>query len=68
MQLVRGIDLLVTADSHPAQVIVSTNFLIIDFPSIYTVIGLPTLNTLRVVASMNHLALKFPNLVGVGVV
>ena len=37
------------------------NFLLVDQPSGYnTIIGRPTLNALRAVISINHLAMKFP--------
>ena len=43
------------------------DFLLVDQPSAYnTIIGLPTLNTVRVALSTYHLAMKFPvgNLIG----
>lgn len=55
--------LLVTAGSHPAQATMLTNFLVVDTPGIYNaIIGRPTLNTLRAIASTYHLALKFSTL------
>lgn len=64
-----AVELLVTTSSHRAQAIVLTNFLVVDASGIYnTIIGRLTLNALRVIASTYHLALKFPTLVGVGVV
>lgn len=69
MQLVGGVDLLVTAGSHPTQAIVSTNFLIVDTSFVYNVIiRQPTLNALRAIVLMYHLALKFPTPIGVGVI
>lgn len=65
----RGVELLVTAGSHPVQATVMSNFLIIDTPGVYNaIIGRLTLNTLQAVASTYHLALKFPMLVGIEVV
>lgn len=64
-----GVKLLVIAGSHPDQATVLTNFLVVDTLGIYnSIISKPTLNALKVVVSTYHLALKFPMLVGVGVV
>lgn len=46
-----------------------TNFLVVNAPRVYNVIiERPTLNPLRTVASIYHLALKFPTPARVGVV
>lgn len=65
----KGVELLVTAGTHPTQVTMSTNLFVVSTPSAYNVtIGHPTLNALRAVASTYHLALKFSMPAGVEVV
>lgn len=65
----RGVELFVTTDSHPTQMILLTNFFIVDTFGVYNaIIELSTLNALRVVSSTYHLALKFPTSIEVGVV
>lgn len=69
VHLSERVELLVTADSHPAQATMLTNFLVVDTLNVYNaIIGRLTLNALRVVANTYHLALKFLTPVGVGVV
>lgn len=64
-----GVALLVIVGNHPTQVTVLTNFLVEDTLGVYSaIIGRLTLNTLQVVASTYHLALKFPTSTKVGVV
>lgn len=64
-----GVELLVTMGTYPAQAAILTNFLMVDTPDIYNaIIGCPTMNTLRAVASTYHLALKFPTPARVGVI
>ena len=61
------ITLSVTAGTHPIQVTVQVDFLIVDHPSSYNVIlGRPTLNRLKVATSMYCLKMKFPTPNGVG--
>lgn len=56
----KGVKLLVTAGCHPTQAIVLSNFLVMDTLGVNNaMIGRPTLNALRIVASTYHLALKF---------
>lgn len=56
-----GVELLVTVGNHLAQAIVLNNFLIVDTSGVYNaIIRMSTLNTLWVVASTYHPALKFP--------
>ena len=53
--------------THPAQVTIQADFLIIDCPSSYNVIlGWPTLNRLKAVTSAYCLKIKFPTPNGVG--
>lgn len=55
------VKLLVTTGSHPIQATILTNLLIMDTLGVCNaIIGRLTLNNLRAVASMYHLALKFP--------
>lgn len=64
-----GVELFVTVGSHPTQAIMSTNFLMMDTLRVYNaIIRRLTLNALRVVAFIFHLALKFLTPVGIGVV
>ena len=61
------VTLCVTVGTHPEQVTIQVNFLIIDCPSSYNVIlGRPTLNRLKAVTLTYCLKMKFPTPNGVG--
>ena len=61
------VTLCVTAWTHPAQVTIQVDFLIVDCPLSYNVIlGRPTLNKLKALTSTYCLKMKFPALNGVG--
>ena len=64
----RGIiTLSVTTRTHPAQVTIQVDFLVVDCPSSYNVIlGRPTLNRLKAITSTYCLKMKFPTQNGVG--
>lgn len=69
IQLVEGVELIMKVDSHLTKVIVFTNFLMVDTPSVYNIIiGRLNLNALRAIASTYHLAMKFPIATGVSVI
>ena len=57
----------VVVGAYPQQITKDVNFLVVDFSSSYnTVIGRPTLNSLKAVTSTYHLSIKFPTEYGVG--
>ena len=64
----KGIVMLsVTAGTHPTQVTIQVNFLVVDCLSSYNVIlGWPTLKRLKAVTSTYCLKMKFPTPNGVG--
>jgi hypothetical protein len=63
----RVVSLMIEAGTYPKQVTTSVEFLVVDCPSAYNVIiGLPTLNKLRVVSSTYHLLVRFPTKHGIG--
>lgn len=65
----RGVEFIVTAGNLPAQATVLSNFLVVDNSRVCNaIIGRLTLNALRVITSTYNLVLKFPTLVGIGVV
>ena len=61
------VTLLVVVGAYPQQVAKDVNFLVVDCSSSYnTIIGIPILNSLKVVTSTYHLSIKFPVEYGVG--
>ena len=61
------VTLLVVVGVYPQQVAKDVNFLVVDCSSSYnTIIGIPILNSLKVVTSTYHLSIKFPVEYGVG--
>jgi hypothetical protein len=69
VRLVGAISLPITTGFELVQSLVMIDFIIVNKPSAYQVIiGRPTLNALRAVVSIPHLAMKFPTESRVGVV
>ena len=67
VQPVGTIFLLVVMGAYPQQITKSVNFLVVDYSSsCNTIIGRPTLNSWKAVASTYHLSVKFPTEHGVG--
>ena len=61
------VTLLVTIEDYPQQITRDVTFLIVDCSSTYNaIVGLPTLNSWKVVTSIYHLMIKFPTDYGVG--
>ena len=57
----------ITAGTLPLNRTVLANFIVVDFPSAYSVVmGRPILVELRAVVSIHHLMIKFPTAEGVG--
>ena len=61
VQLVGTISLPVVMGAYPQQITKSVDFLVVDCSSSYNaIIGMPTLNSWKVVTSTYHLLVKFP--------
>ena len=64
-----SIQLVLTLGDPPCQATTTVKFLIVDAPSAYNMLlGRPSLNTIRVVPSAYHMVIKFPIVIGVGMV
>ena len=65
----RSTQLVLTLGNPPCQATTAVKFLIVDAPSAYNMLlGMPSLNALRVVPSSYHIVIKFPTENEVGVV
>ncbi|XP_050256398.1 uncharacterized protein LOC126701956 [Quercus robur] len=65
--LLDAITLAVTAGDYPQQITKEITFLVVDYSSAYNaILGRPTLNSWKAVASTYHLMIKFPTEYGVG--
>ena len=64
-----SIKLVLTLGDPPCQAIVAVRLLIVDAPSAYNIpLGMPSLNSIRVIPSAYHIVIKFPTTNGVGMV
>ena len=64
-----SIQLVLTLGDPPCQAITTVRFLIVDAPSAYNILlGMPSLNTIRVIPSVYHMVIKFLTTNGVGMV
>ena len=64
-----SIQLVLTLGDPPCQATTTVRFLIVDAPSAYnTLLGRPSLNTIRAIPSAYHMVIKFPTTNGVGMV
>ena len=67
VQLLRLIELPVTAGTHSRQATIVVHFFLVDRPLVYNaIIGRTALNKFRAVSSTPHLKIKFPMDHGVG--
>ena len=64
-----SIQLVLTLGEPPCQATTTARFLIVDAPSAYNMLlGISSLNAIKVVPSTYHLVIKFPTIHGVGTV
>ena len=64
-----SIQLVLTLGDPPCQATTTARFLIVDAPSAYNMLlGIPSLNAIKVIPSAYHMMIKFPTISGVGMV